>query len=168
MAWITPTWESLYQVLSAAEIEVLGSLQKYPGDKLTTDQGELLVTDQGNTLVTDPPYDNLLSPVISRTVAMVRGYIDASGRYTLGESGTIPESLESTMLDVAVVEAWKRLGGDMLDLNDRRSAAYDDAMERLRSVARGEFGIAEPETPTTEDSQGFDFAGDSVDKDFAL
>ena len=168
MAWITPTWTSLYQVLSASEVESLGSLQKYPGDLLQTDQAELLVTDQGVGLVDAAPYENLLSPVINRMVNMIRGYIDASGRYILGESGTIPESLESTLLDLSVVEAWKRLGGDLMDLNDRRSRAYDDAMDRLRAVARGEFGIAEPETVSTEERQGFRFSGGYDDDSFDL
>lgn len=154
--------------MSASEVEALGKLQKQPGDILVTDQQEQLVTDQGNPLVTEPPYDNLLTPVITRTVNLVRGYIDASGRYILGEDGTIPESLESTLLDLCVVEAWKRLGGDLMDISERRSRAYDDAIDRLKAVARGEFGIAEPETASTEERQGFRFSGGHNDETFNL
>lgn len=168
MAWITPTWKSLYQVMGASEIEALGSIQKDPGDYLVTDQQEKLVNDAGQPLVTDPPYENLLTPVITRTVNLVRGYIDASGRYTLGEDGTIPESLESTTLDLAVVEAWKRLGGDLLDINDQRAKSYEEAIERLKMVSRGEFGIAEPETPSDEDRSSFNFSGGYNDETFNL
>lgn len=168
MAWITPTWESLYQVMSASEVESLGSLQKFPGNELVTDQQRKLVTDQGHTLVDAAPYDDLLTPVITRMVNLVRGYIDASGRYVLGDDGTIPESLESTLLDLCVVEAWKRLGGDLMDISERRSRAYDDAIDRLKAVARGEFGIAEPETVSTEDRQGFKFSGGFDSETFKL
>lgn len=168
MAWITPTWQSIYQVLAASEVEALGTLQKYPGDTLVTDQGKLLVTDQGHALVDTPPYEDLLTPAMSRTINMVRGYIDASGKYSLGESGTIPESLESTFLDIYAVEAWKRLGGNLMDIEDRRARAYDDAMDRLRSVAKGEFGIAEPVTADTEDRQGETFVGGYDDATFSL
>lgn len=159
MAWIKPTWKCIYQVMAASEVEALGKLQKQPGDILVTDQQEQLVTDKGHVLVTDPPYEDLLTPALNRTVNMVRGYIDTSGRYKLGEDGTIPESLETTMLDIYAIEAWKRLGGDLMDISERRSRAYDDAIDRLKAVARGEFGIAEPTTPSTEERQGFRFSG---------
>lgn len=149
-------------------MEELSKAQKYPGDTLVTDQQKKLVTDKGNTLVTDPPYDNLLTPVVTRTVNLIRGYIDASGKYVLGESGSIPEALESTFLDICVVEAWKRLGGALLDIEEQRSKSYEDAIERLKAVARGEFGIAEPETPSDEERQGEVFKGGSDPETFKL
>jgi hypothetical protein len=50
-----------------------------------------------------------------------------------------------------------------LDVGEQRRNSYEEAMQRLRDVAQGNFGIAEPLTPSTEDRAGFEFAGGYVD-----
>lgn len=163
MAWVTLTKDDLYQVMAASEVESVGRLQKETGDLFQTDQAELIEVDQGVALMDPPPFDDLLTPAISRVINMVRGYIDASGRYTLGPAGTVPESLVSTTLDILVVEVWKRLGGDLMDVGEQRRNSFDEAMGRLRDVAQGNFGIAEPLIPSDEKRQGMEFAGGYVD-----
>jgi len=163
MAWVTLTKDDLYQVMAASEVESVGRLQKETGDLFQTDQGELIEVDQGVALMDPPPFEDLLTPAISRVVNMVRGYIDASGRYTLGPSGTVPESLVSTALDILVVEVWKRLGGDLLDVGEQRRNSFEEAMQRLKDVAQGNFGIAEPVTTSDENRAKFEFSGGYVD-----
>ncbi len=163
MAWVTVTKDDLYQVMAASEVESIGRLQKQTGSLLSTDQGELIHTDVGIPMMENPPFDDLITPAVTRTVNMVRGYIDASGRYTLGPSGTVPESLVSTTLDLLVIEAWKRLGGDLMDVGEQRRNSFEEAMQRLRDVAQGNFGIAEPLNPSDENRAGFEFAGGYVD-----
>ena len=163
MAWVTLTTNDMYQVMAASEVESVARLQKQIGSIIQTDQAELIENDQGVGIMTDPPFEDLIAPAITRTTNMVRGYIDASGRYTLGPSGTVPESLVSTTLDLLVIEVWKRLGGDLLDIGEQRRNSYDEAMQRLRDVAQGNFGIAEPLIPDSESRAHYEFAGGSID-----
>ena len=75
----------------------------------------------------------------------------------------VPESLVSTTLDILVVEVWKRLGGDLLDVGEQRRNSFEEAMQRLRDVAQGNFGIAEPVTASDENRAKFEFSGGYVD-----
>lgn len=90
-----------------------------------------------------------VAPTISQVVNEVRGYVDASGRYSLGDGETVPEKLVNATVAIVVARIPARVG---MSAGEAREKLADNARKLLESVAAGRFGLEEPETPDTEES----------------
>lgn len=90
-----------------------------------------------------------LPAVLTQVTDQVRGSVGASGRYALGEAGTLPAKLRSTALDLLAVRLLGRLD---LDISDAKQTLYKSAEATLKAVAEGRFDIEEPEIASTEPS----------------
>lgn len=84
--------------------------------------------------------------LLSRTTAMVRGYVASNGKVAMGPSGTLPESLVNAAMDYATADVLKRMDTPM---NDDRKRARQRAEELFEKVAKGEY---------TPESEGADEA----------
>ena len=106
----------------------------------TLSQGEIDAFRQDASLDGSDPVARLLT----RTVAMVRGYIATNGKVRrMGHSGTLPESLISPAMDYAAADVLKRLN---VPLNDDRRKARERAEDLFERVASGKF------TPESDDA----------------
>lgn len=89
--------------------------------------------------------------LLSRTVAMVRGYIATNGKVRrMGRSGTLPESLISPAMDYAAADVLKRLA---VPLNDDRRKARERAEDLFKDVAAGKYT---PESDDADDTASTD------------
>lgn len=122
MAWIEITESDLLTVMSGPELEAV--------------RGAALAIDQS-----DP-----VQPTIHQVTDLVRGYIDASGRYLLGDTG-IPQKLLAPALDIIAYRLPNRV---QIGATDARKDLHDRAIQLLEQVAKGSYGIEEPLIPTTE------------------
>lgn len=82
-----------------------------------------------------------LPAVLTQVTDQVRGSVGASGRYALGEAGTLPAKLRSTALDLLAVRLLGRLD---LPISDAKQTLYKSAEATLKAVAAGSFDIEEP------------------------
>lgn len=96
---------------------------------------------------------NPLPEVIRQVVLEIRGYVAACERNTLGAGQTIPDELLGAAISRIRFELATRLPVTSLLTEDRRSANAD-ALQRLRDVARCDFGIVQPEIPAEEQAGG--------------
>ena len=74
--------------------------------------------------------------LLSRTAAMVRGYVASNGKVAMGPAGTLPESLVSPAMDYAAADVLKRMDTPM---NEDRRRARENHGQRFR-----EFGQCKP------------------------
>ena len=89
--------------------------------------------------------------LLSRTVAMVRGYIATNGKVRrMGPSGTLPESLISPAMDYAAADILKRPN---VELNEDRRKARERAEDLFRDVASGKYT---PESDDADDTASTD------------
>ena len=110
-------------------------------------QGEIDAFRQDASLDGSDPVARLLS----RTVAMVRGYIATNGKVRrMGPSGTLPESLISPAMDYAAADVLKRMN---IPLNEDRRKARERAEELFKEVAAGRFT---PESDGADDAESTD------------
>jgi hypothetical protein len=113
----------------------------------TLSQGEIDAFRQDASLDGSDPVARLLS----RTVAMVRGYIATNGKVRrMGRSGTLPESLISPAMDYAAADVLKRLA---VPLNDDRRKARERAEDLFKDVAAGKYT---PESDDADDTASTD------------
>lgn len=106
----------------------------------TLSQGEIDAFRQDASIDGSNPVARLLS----RTVAMVRGYIATNGKVRrMGPSGTLPESLISPAMDYAAADVLKRID---VPLNDDRRKARERAEDLFKDVAAGKY------TPESDDA----------------
>ena len=113
----------------------------------TLSQGEIDAFRQDASLDGSDPVARLLS----RTVAMVRGYIATNGKVRrMGRSGTLPESLISPAMDYAAADVLKRLS---VPLNDDRRKARERAEDLFKDVAAGKYT---PESDDADDTASTD------------
>ena len=113
----------------------------------TLSQGEIDAFRQDASLDGSDPVARLLS----RTVAMVRGYIATNGKVRrMGRSGTLPESLISPAMDYAAADVLKRLA---VPLNDDRRKARECAKDLFKDVAAGKYT---PESDDADDTASTD------------
>ena len=106
----------------------------------TLSQGEIDAFRQDASLDGSDPVARLLT----RTVAMVRGYIATNGKVRrMGPSGTLPESLISPAMDYAAADVLKRIN---VPLNDDRRKARERAEDLFKDVAAGKY------TPESDDA----------------
>ena len=113
----------------------------------TLSQGEIDAFRQDASLDGSDPVARLLS----RTVAMVRGYIATNGKVRrMGPSGTLPESLISPAMDYAAADVLKRMN---IPLNEDRRKARERAEELFKEVAAGRFT---PESDGADDAESTD------------
>jgi hypothetical protein len=132
MAWITLTESKVEARLTKPELAALLTAARQD------DQ-----TDAG-----------LLAAAISAVTAEVRGYVAACAKNTLGESGTIPEELESAALALIRRHLFTRLPA-LRNLYDAiREQETKDALERLRDTAACKFAIVPPVTAAPEQAAG--------------
>lgn len=92
------------------------------------------------------PVDDILGQVTND----IRGYVAACRQNTVGEAGTIPESLLGTALDLIVIEIQTRAAGILIDPENVRKSKMERAERRLRDVAACKFAIEQPEDATDE------------------
>ena len=113
----------------------------------TLSQGEIDAFRQDASLDGSDPVARLLS----RTVAMVRGYIATNGKVRrMGRSGTLPESLISPAMDYAAADVLKRLA---VPLNDDRRKARERAEDLFKDIAAGKYT---PESDDADDTASTD------------
>ena len=113
----------------------------------TISQGEIDAFRQDASLDGSDPVARLLS----RTVAMVRGYIATNGKVRrMGASGTLPESLISPAMDYAAADVLKRIN---MPLNDDRRKARERAEDLFKDVAAGKYT---PESDDADDTASTD------------
>ena len=113
----------------------------------TLSQGEIDAFRQDASLDGSDPVARLLS----RTVAMVRGYIATNGKVRrMGPSGTLPESLISPTMDYAAADVLKRQN---VELNEDRRKARERAEDLFRDVAAGKYT---PESDDADDTASTD------------
>ena len=97
--------------------------------------------------------------LLSRTVAMVRGYIATNGKVRrMGPSGTLPESLISPAMDYAAADILKRPN---VELNEDRRKARERAEDLFRDVASGKYT---PESDDADDTASTDGPAIEVDR----
>jgi hypothetical protein len=123
MAWITITTNDVKTRLAGAE--------------LTAYQTAALAVGQ-----TDP-----LPEIIQGVIREVRGRVAACRQNTLGDGDTIPDELLHHALAVIRYRLTTRLP---IAVKEERKQEYDDALETLREVAKCEFVVESPTTPTSE------------------
>ena len=98
-----------------------------------------------------PDGSDPVARLLSRTVAMVRGYIATNGKVRrMGLSGTLPESLISPAMDYAAADVLKRLA---VPLNDDRRKARERAEDLFKDVAAGKYT---PESDDADDTAATD------------
>jgi len=118
-----------------------------------TDLAATIAQDEIDAYRASGPNDgsDLVSRLLARTVAMVRGCIATNGKVAkMGPSGTLPESLISPAMDYAAADILKRQSVEMTE--DRRKAR--ESAERLfERVSRGEFT---PEGDVADDASATD------------
>lgn len=126
---------------------------------LTTDDIETRLTKPELAALTtaarqdDQTASGILAGAITAVTAEVRGYVAACKNNILGESGTIPDELESAALSLIRRHLFTRLPG-MASLYDQlRQDETRDAIERLRDTAACKFAIVPPTTPAAESEQ---------------
>ncbi len=85
-----------------------------------------------------------LPGIITRVTNRVRGFVRKQN--TL-EAGGIPQELVDVALDIIIYRLAKGMSPDAAK---SRKPARDDAEETLKDVAKGDFRVAEPATPTSE------------------
>ena len=122
----------------------------------TVDETDLAATisqDEIDAYRASGPVDgsDLVARLLSRTVAMVRGYIATNGKVArMGPSGTLPESLISPAMDYAAAEILKRQN---VELNEDRRKARERAEDLFRDVASGKYT---PESDDADDTASTD------------
>lgn len=113
----------------------------------TISQGEIDAFRQDASLDGSDPVARLLT----RTVAMVRGYIATNGKVRrMGPSGTLPESLISPAMDYAASDVLKRIN---VPINDDRRKARERAEDLFKDVAAGRYT---PESDGADDAASTD------------
>lgn len=84
-----------------------------------------------------------LTPILANAELEVRGFIGAT--YPMATTG-VPDVLKNVTLDIVVHRLCKRLN---YEEGDQRKKAYDEAIDLLTMIAKGDLPMA-IDTPTTE------------------
>lgn len=119
-------------------------LRKISGDELAAIRAAALADGQE---------DPILSTIASITDT-ARGYIATWGGNKLGPTGTLPERLIATVVDIIVVSVSARVAGLLIDPNDVRKKANDLAYRVLEQVAAGRFRIEDPAEISADSPKG--------------
>ena len=118
-----------------------------------TDLAATLSQDEIDAYRASGPVDgsDLVSRLLARTVAMVRGYIATNGKVArIGPSGTLPESLISPAMDYAVADVLKR---QSIEMTEDRRKARERAEDLFERVAKGDYT---PESDGADDASATD------------
>ena len=118
-----------------------------------TDLAATLSQEEVDAYRASGPVDgsDLVARLLSRTVAMVRGYIATNGKVAkMGPSGTLPESLISPAMDYAAADVLKRQN---VELNEDRRKARERAEDLFKDVAAGKYT---PEGDVADDAASTD------------
>lgn len=126
MSWINVTSSSLATILSNAE------LNKF------------------QTALTGSLPSTFVDDIIQETVSYIRGYIPAAYKNEVDiDEAKIPQSLLRPTLQILAVRLGERLGGKIIDIDNRRDSSYKEAMELFSRVAAGKFQIEKSINPNT-------------------
>jgi len=87
-----------------------------------------------------------VQPTIDATMDLARGYIGSCSENTLGDAGTIPDRLITTVAMIVVCDIVVRVPGYFLD--EDRQDKRDAAIKVLEQVAGCNFAIEDPTTGT--------------------
>ncbi len=109
-------------------------LRKISGDELDAIRDAALATGQP-----DPVADSLAT-----AVNVVRGYIRANGRNSMGAAGTLPEALIEPAIDWMTVPLFARVAGMQIDPESTRATARRQAISLFQDVAAGKFAVEAP------------------------
>lgn len=83
----------------------------------------------------------------------VRGYVAANRVNRLDLEGTIPATLVSAALDIAMVDYSVSVAGVLIDPKGNRKAAKEAAVKLLQDVAAGRFAIDQPDLATPSQAE---------------
>lgn len=123
MAWRTLTEDDLLTVLSGPELQGVREAALSDGQ-------------------VDP-----VAPTLAMVVDLVRGYVGACARNTLGDGATIPQKLVAPACDIAAARILSRVGHAV---SPGRDTAHNQAINLLGQVADCRFHIEEAATPSAE------------------
>lgn len=99
-----------------------------------------------------------IADAITQVVDEVRGYIAGNGSVTMGAAGTLPPRLIGVALDILVPVVYRRVGGVMVDLDDQRTKAADEARKLLRDVAAGKFVVTDGASGAEAQDNGAEYS----------
>jgi uncharacterized protein DUF1320 len=130
MAWITPVADDILGVLSAPERSAYQSAATQPGQ-----------------------IDRLVS-AMQRATGLVRGRVGACERFRgyIGPAGTIPDELYSAFFAITRFYLLDSLPVAGL-ITSHRQLDYENAMEDLTAVSKGEIEIAAGSDPSGQPPQ---------------
>lgn len=97
---------------------------------------------------------DVLAEELVLTTNEVRGYVSAQIGAVLGAGVTLPEELADTALVIVRHKVFTRLPGLKRLLDEGRVREWEQALARLKEVARNLFKVAAPATPATEQPGG--------------
>jgi hypothetical protein len=111
MAWSAITESDLMEYLSGQELDAFRNATQTPGEA-------------------DP-----VTGILAKVTSMIRSYILACPRYTLGGDGKLPEVLHDAACCIARIKIMARAGGAVLDPAGERKKSGDAAMAMLKEIA---------------------------------
>jgi len=91
-----------------------------------------------------------VAAAIAQVTDMARGYIMSNPANAIGPAGTVPERIIGACVDILVVDIGSRVAGTILDPNDVRRTAKNNALTLLRDIAANRFAI---EAASGDDAQ---------------
>jgi phage gp36-like protein len=92
--------------------------------------------------------DSAILVALQDVTALVRGYVAANRVNRLDVEGTLPATLVSCALDIALVDYSVGVAGVLLDAKGNRKAAREAALKLLQDVAAGRFAVDQPDLAT--------------------
>lgn len=110
-------------------------LRKISGDELDAIRDAALAAGQA-----DPVAESLAT-----AVNVVRGYIRANPRNSMGAAGMLPEALIEPAIDWMAVPLFSRVAGMQIDPESARVTARRQAIKLFEDVAAGKFAVEAPD-----------------------
>lgn len=144
----------LFRLLSSAFILSMSWISITAADVQNRLTGAELSALKGAAKAASQNGDTILSEAISTVVKKVRGYVAGCSRNVLGETGTIPDELQSATLNLIRDYLFNRLPA-MKDLNDElRQNETKAALAELRDASACKIAIVPPESPAATQAAG--------------
>lgn len=97
--------------------------------------------------------DAAIVATLQDVTGVVRGYVAANRANRLDVDGTIPATLVSAALDIALVDYSTTVAGVLLDPKGNRKAAKEAAQKLLQDVAAGRFAVDQPDLATPSQAE---------------
>ena len=97
--------------------------------------------------------DASIVATLADVTGTVRGYVAANRVNRLDVEGTIPATLVSAALDIAMVDYSTSVAGVLIDPKGNRKAAKEAAVKLLQDVAAGRFAVDQPDLATPSQAE---------------